>query len=98
VNAFEAINQVLAEIFRQYGSAWLLSLAFASLLVFLLRFWSRSGALSEAVQQDWTVLSFMLYGGTVVSTLLDFEEYRYDDAWKIAAWVFGSGNMALPKK
>jgi hypothetical protein len=29
----------------------------------------------------------MLYGGTVVSIILAFEEYRYDDLWKIAAWI-----------
>jgi hypothetical protein len=71
----------------QSGSAWLLSLAIAGLLVFLLRFRSRSRSLSEAVMRDWTVLSFMLYGGTVISIVLAFEEYRYDDAWKIAAWA-----------
>jgi hypothetical protein len=39
------------------------------------------------IRTDWTQLSFLLYGSIVFLVIFAFEEYRYDDIWKLAAWA-----------
>lgn len=56
------------------------------LLVLLLATWSRTRRLAQRICQDWTLFSFLLYGGVVFALELVFEEYRYDGLWKVACW------------
>jgi hypothetical protein len=60
----------------------------AFLLVNLLRLPPYTRAVWKRIREDWTQLSFMLYGGLVFYIVLAFDEYRYNDPWKFAAWVF----------
>lgn len=64
-------------------SAILLS---ALILVNLLRLVPHTRGVWQHIRADWTQLSFMLYGGLVFSIILIFDEYEYDEIWKIVAW------------
>ena len=59
----------------------------ALILVNLLRLLPYTRGVWQRIRADWTQLSFLLYGGLVVGILLVFEEYRYDDLWKLIAWL-----------
>jgi exosortase O len=38
-------------------------------------------------REDWTLISFMLYGATLPLILLDFDEYRYDEGFQAAIFL-----------
>jgi len=60
----------------------------ALVFVNLLRLLPYTRAVWERIRADWTQLSFLIYGGLVFSIILMFDEYRYEDLWKFAAWGF----------
>ena len=60
----------------------------ALVFVNLLRLLPYTRTVWERIRADWTQLSFLIYGGLVFTIVLIFEEYRYDDPWKFAAWAF----------
>jgi hypothetical protein len=66
---------------------WLLMLFSALILVSLLRLWPHARPLWQHVRQDWTQLSFILYGGLILHIILIFDEYQSDEPWLIAAWT-----------
>lgn len=70
----------------QSGMVWFLTMLGAVLVILLLMIWPCTRKLSQRIRDDWTVLSFLLYGGVVFSILVAYEEYRYDSPWMIAAW------------
>jgi len=78
------------------GFFWFVAFTALIFLILLLRTWPRTRKLAQCIRQDWTLLSFMIYGGIVFDLELVFEEYAYDEAWKIAcrvclalgAWVY----------
>ena len=41
----------------------------------------------QRIRADWTQLSFLLFGGLVISISLLFEEYRYAGLWQLMAWI-----------
>jgi hypothetical protein len=59
--------------------AALLLVGLLGLLPFTRQVWRR-------IRNDWTQLSFLLYGGLVFYVVLAFEEYRGDTLWKLAIW------------
>ncbi len=69
------------------GFSWFLTLTAAILLILLLMAWPRTRQFARRIRADWTLLSFLLYGGVVFAILLAFDEYRYDEPWMIAGWV-----------
>lgn len=69
------------------GFFWFTAFIVAIALVMLLAIWPRTRRLAQTIRQDWTLLSFMLYSGVVFALELVFEEYRYDELWKIACWT-----------
>jgi hypothetical protein len=69
------------------GFFWLTAFVAVVTLVTLLAIWPRTRRLAQTIRRDWTLLSFMLYSGVVFALLLVFEEYRYDEPWKIACWA-----------
>ncbi len=79
-----------------WGFFWFLAFAALVLLILLLAAWPRTRKLAQRIRQDWTLLSFMLYGGVVFAIVLVFDEYRYDEPWMIAclaclaagAWMY----------
>jgi len=62
-------------------------LLIALILVNLLRLLPFTRHIWQRVRADWTQLSFMLYGGLVFGIMVTFEEYRYEEIWKLAAWL-----------
>jgi hypothetical protein len=70
----------------QAALIWFLVLLAALILVSLLRLWPHTRALWQRIRQDWTQLSFFLYGGLVFQIILIFDEYQHDEPWMIAAW------------
>jgi hypothetical protein len=40
----------------------------------------------QRIRADWTQLSFLLYGGLVISTVLLFDEYHHANVWQLVAW------------
>ena len=79
-----------------WGFFWFLAFVSAILLILLLMTWPRTRQLAQRIRLDWTMFSFMLFGGLVFQLELIFEEYVYDELWKIAcrvclalgAWVY----------
>lgn len=59
----------------------------AFILVNILRLLSYYSTLWQRIRADWTQLSFMFYGGLMVSILLTFDEYHYDQVWLFLAWT-----------
>lgn len=78
------------------GFFWLVPFVILILLILLLRSWPRTRKLAQRIRQDWTLMSFMVYSALVFDLELIFDEYAYDEAWKIAsrvclgvgAWVY----------
>lgn len=66
---------------------WLTVLLSALILVNLLRLLPYTRGVWQRIRADWTQLSFLLYGTLVFYIMLTFEEYRYDEVWKFAAWL-----------
>ena len=56
-------------------------------LVNLLRMIPFTRRIWQRIRADWTQLSFLTYGSLVFLITISFEEYRYDEIWKIGAWV-----------
>lgn len=71
----------------QSSLSWFLTLVGALLVILLLMIWPRTRTLSQRIREDWTLLSFLLYGGVVFSILLAYDEYRYNEPWAIASWA-----------
>ena len=79
-----------------WGFFWFLAFVSAILLILLLMTWPRTRQLAQRIRLDWTLFSFMLFGGVVFQLELIFEEYAYDELWKIAcrvclalgAWIY----------
>lgn len=70
-----------------WGFFWFLVFASAILLILLLVAWPRTRQLARRIRLDWTLFSFMLFGGLVFQLEIIFEEYAYDELWKIACRV-----------
>jgi hypothetical protein len=69
-----------------WGFFWFAVFVACVLLVLLLAAWPRTRRLARDIRQTWTLFSFMLYGGVIFALELVFDEYRYDELWKIACW------------
>ncbi|MGD8404017.1 MAG: hypothetical protein PVJ21_10175 [Anaerolineales bacterium] len=75
---------------------WQVSFVFLTLLVLLMMAWPRTRLLAQRIRKDWTLMSFMIYSALVFDLELIFDEYAYDEAWKIAsriclivgAWIY----------
>ena len=59
----------------------------ALIAVNLLRLLPYTRSIWQRLRADWTQLSFMLYGGLVFGIMLAFDEYHYEEFWKLASWV-----------
>jgi len=78
------------------GFFWLVPFVALVLLILLLMAWPRTRVLAQRIRQDWTLFSFMIYGGVVFQLELVFDEYAYDELWKITcrvclllgAWIY----------
>jgi hypothetical protein len=75
-----------------YGAGGVLTFIFsilfgALILVSFLRLFPYTRIIWQRIRTDWTQLSFLLYGSIVFLVIFAFEEYRYDDIWKLAAWA-----------
>ena len=58
----------------------------ALILVNLLRLLPHTRGVWQRIRADWTQLSFLLYGGLVISTMLLFDEYHHANLWQLVAW------------
>jgi hypothetical protein len=58
----------------------------ALILVNLLRLLPHTRGVWQRIRADWTQLSFLLYGGLVISTVLLFDEYHHANVWQLVAW------------
>lgn len=66
---------------------WFLILLTAIILIKLFRHWSPMQALWQHIREDWTQLSFVVYGGLIVYILLIFDEYQHEKPWIFAAFT-----------
>jgi hypothetical protein len=41
----------------------------------------------QRIRADWTQLSFLLYGGLVITITLMFDEYHHAEVWRFMAWA-----------
>jgi hypothetical protein len=64
---------------------WFLVLLTAVLLINLFRHWAPIQALWQHIREDWTLLSFVVYGGLIVHIWLIFDEYHYEKLWRFSA-------------
>lgn len=64
---------------------WFLILLTAIILINLLRHWSYIHALWQRIREDWTQLSYLVYGGLVVYIWLIFDDYQHEKLWMFAA-------------
>ncbi len=67
---------------------WVMVLLAGIILLNLLRLIPPTRSVWQRARADWTQLSFLIYGGIVFHIAIIFDEYRYDEAWKFAAWGF----------
>ncbi len=70
------------------GFFWLVAFIVLALIIVLLMIWPRTRALAQRIRKDWTLASFMIYSALVFNLELIFQEYAYDEAWKISCLVF----------
>jgi hypothetical protein len=66
---------------------WFIVLLAAIIVINLLKHWPRFHTLWLHIREDWTHLSFLLYGGSVFYIWLIFDEYQKEDSWVFAAFV-----------
>jgi hypothetical protein len=66
---------------------WFLVLSIALILVTILRHWSKIHTLWQHIREDWTQLSFLVYGGFVFYIWLTFDEYQQEYPWLFAAFA-----------
>lgn len=59
----------------------------ALILVNLLRLLPHTRDVWQRIRADWTQLSFLLYGGLVITIALIFEEYHHAEVWRFMALV-----------
>lgn len=67
---------------------WFMLLLVGVIFLNLLRLLPYTRGVWQRVRDDWTQLSFLVYGGIVFHIVIIFEEYHYDEPWKFAAWTF----------
>ena len=60
----------------------------ALILVNLFRLLPYTRGVWGRMREDWTQLSFMLFGGLVVAILIAFDEYQHESIWKLIAWLW----------
>ena len=66
---------------------WFFVPLIALILITLLRLLPSTRSLWRRVREDWTQLSFLVYGGIVFYILLIFDEYQQKEIWSLAAWI-----------
>lgn len=67
------------------GVVWLSLLMLVSFVVLLLALFSPFRPLIHRLQEDWTQLSYLLYGGAMLALVLTFDEYRTQTPYALAA-------------
>jgi hypothetical protein len=72
----------------QEAILWSFVLLIAVILITLLRLLPYTRSLWRRVREDWTQLSFLVYGGIVIYILFIFDEYRQKELWSLASWIF----------
>jgi hypothetical protein len=72
----------------QNAILWSFVLLSAVILITLLRLLPYTRSLWRRVQEDWTQLSFLVYGGIVMNILFIFDEYRQKELWSLGSWIF----------
>jgi hypothetical protein len=65
---------------------WFLVLLAGLILIIVLSFWEPTRIIWQRIREDWTQLSFLIYGGIIIHIFIIFDEYQHDQPWKIAAW------------
>jgi hypothetical protein len=66
---------------------WFLVLIIALISIYLLKHWASIQVLWQHLRADWTLLSFLVYGGFIFYIMLTFDEYQHEDPWKFAAFT-----------
>ena len=72
----------------QEAILWSIVLLSAVTIITLLRLLPYTRSLWRRVREDWTQLSFLVYGGIVLYILFVFDEYRHNELWSLASWIF----------
>ena len=77
--------------FVYQGQLWVGLLVAAAFLVLISRLLPSLHPFYWRLRQDWTLLSFMLYGATIFALLLTFDDYVNDELFQIAAMLLLAG-------
>ncbi len=84
VQPSEELGRLLLVTFWE-GVVWLSLLALVAFSVQLLSLVPRFRSLTRRLAQDWTQLSYLLYGGSMLGLVLSLEEYRYAEPVALVA-------------
>ena len=69
------------------GLLWIGLLVAGPLVVLIARILPPLRPLYRRLRQDWTLLSFTLYGATLLALLITFDDYAYEEPYKIVAML-----------
>jgi len=72
----------------QNAILWFFVLLCAVLLITLLRLLPFTRSLWRRVREDWTQLSFLVYGAIGMNLVFIFDEYRQKEPWSLGYWIF----------
>lgn len=86
---YELSRYVYSAIYQ--GIFWLSLLLLTIILFLILASLPRYRPLSQRLKQDWTLLSFTLYGASVVVLFINWDNYLYLEPYKFAAILFLAG-------
>ncbi len=67
------------------GVVWLSLLGLVSFAILLLALLPRFRVPLRLLREDWTQLSYLLYGGSMLALVLTFKEYRYGEPYGLTA-------------
>ena len=67
------------------GLMWFSLFVLTFLVLGVLALLRRFRSLSWRIQQDWTIMSYILYAGAMFTLLLAFDQYRYKEPYAIAS-------------
>ena len=86
---YELSRYVYSAIYQ--GIFWLSLLLLTIILFLILASLPRYRPLSQRLKQDWTLLSFTLYGASAVVLFINWDNYLYLEPYKFAAILFLAG-------
>jgi hypothetical protein len=77
------------------GLSGLPSLIFLLALVVLSAYWPALHAFNWRVHQDWSILSFLIYNTLIISPMVHFDDYQYDEPYQLLCYLLFALGIGL---